>query len=77
MLRVSNLDESIKYYEQCLGMKLIRKRENPGADDPTLSAAAASFSFMRLWSLLPPIMLHFAVRSTFFFAVPCHASLIS
>ena len=31
MLRVSNLEASIKYYEECLGMKLIRTRENPGA----------------------------------------------
>jgi Glyoxalase/Bleomycin resistance protein/Dioxygenase superfamily len=31
MLRVSNLDKSIEYYETCLGMQLLRKRENPGA----------------------------------------------
>ena len=31
MLRVSNLDKSIEYYEKCLGMTLLRKRENPGA----------------------------------------------
>lgn len=30
MLRVSDLDKSIKYYEECIGMKLLRKRENPG-----------------------------------------------
>jgi hypothetical protein len=35
MLRVSNLDKSIKYYEDCLGMKLLRKRENPGARPKT------------------------------------------
>lgn len=29
MLRVSDLDKSIKYYEECLGMKLLRKRDNP------------------------------------------------
>jgi len=28
-LRVKNLDESIKYYTECLGMKLLRTRENP------------------------------------------------
>lgn len=31
MLRVSDLEKSIKYYEDCIGMKLLRKRENPGA----------------------------------------------
>jgi lactoylglutathione lyase len=30
MLRVSDLDKSIAYYENCLGMQLIRKRDNPG-----------------------------------------------
>ena len=34
MLRVSNLEASIKYYEECLGMKLLRTRENPGATLP-------------------------------------------
>lgn len=29
MLRVSDLDASIKYYTECLGMKLIRTRDNP------------------------------------------------
>lgn len=29
MLRVSNLDASIKYYTECLGMKLLRTRDNP------------------------------------------------
>lgn len=31
MLRVSDLDKSIAYYENCLGLTLLRKRENPGA----------------------------------------------
>jgi catechol 2,3-dioxygenase-like lactoylglutathione lyase family enzyme len=31
MLRVTDLEKSIKYYEDCIGMKLLRKRENPGA----------------------------------------------
>ena len=31
MLRVSDLDKSIAYYENCLGLKLLRKRDNPGA----------------------------------------------
>lgn len=30
MLRVTDLDASIKYYTECLGMTLIRKRENEG-----------------------------------------------
>lgn len=29
MLRVSNLEKSVEYYEKCLGMKLLRTRENP------------------------------------------------
>ena len=29
MLRVTDLDKSIKYYTECLGMRLLRKRENP------------------------------------------------
>ncbi|KAK9824398.1 hypothetical protein WJX72_010013 [[Myrmecia] bisecta] len=29
MLRVTNLEKSIQYYTECLGMKLLRKRENP------------------------------------------------
>ena len=29
MLRVGDLDRSIKFYQQVLGMNLIRKRENP------------------------------------------------
>ncbi len=30
MLRVSNLERSIAYYRDCLGMKLLRTRDNPG-----------------------------------------------
>jgi lactoylglutathione lyase len=29
MLRVSNLEESIKYYTECLGCTLLRTRDNP------------------------------------------------
>ena len=29
MLRVTDLERSIKYYTECLGMKLLRTRENP------------------------------------------------
>jgi len=31
MLRVSDLEASIRYYTECIGMTLLRKRENPGA----------------------------------------------
>lgn len=31
MLRVSDLEKSIAYYRDCLGMKLLRTRDNPGA----------------------------------------------
>jgi lactoylglutathione lyase len=30
MLRVTDLDKSIQYYEKCLGMQLLRKRDNAG-----------------------------------------------
>jgi catechol 2,3-dioxygenase-like lactoylglutathione lyase family enzyme len=30
MLRVTDLDKSIEYYEKCLGMQLLRKRDNAG-----------------------------------------------
>ena len=43
MLRVSNLDKSIEYYEKCLGMKLLRKRENPGAPCTRLSSNSLSW----------------------------------
>lgn len=29
MLRVTDLDRSIQYYTEALGMKLLRKRDNP------------------------------------------------
>ena len=29
MLRVTDLEKSIKYYTECLGMQLLRTRENP------------------------------------------------
>ena len=32
MLRVSNLDKSIEYYEKCLGMQCLRKRDNEGVN---------------------------------------------
>jgi lactoylglutathione lyase len=37
MLRVMDLDKSIKYYEDCLGMQLLRKRDNPGVHQAPVS----------------------------------------
>ncbi len=32
MLRVGNLDQSLKFYCECLGMKLLRKKDYPGGE---------------------------------------------
>jgi catechol 2,3-dioxygenase-like lactoylglutathione lyase family enzyme len=37
MIRVNNLDESLRFYCDVLGMKLIRKRDYPSASSPSLS----------------------------------------
>lgn len=31
MLRVTDLDKSIEYYEKCLGMQCLRRKDNEGA----------------------------------------------
>jgi hypothetical protein len=59
MLRVSNLEESIKYYEQCLGMQLIRKRENPGATGlPPSHACLISFTHQVHVFYMNPFLAH-------------------
>ncbi len=37
MLRVGNLEESLKFYCDVLGMKLIRQKDYPGGDLPSPS----------------------------------------
>jgi hypothetical protein len=48
MLRVSNLEKSIEYYEKCLGMTLLRKRENPGVP-PSFPWLEAGPVFLICW----------------------------
>lgn len=49
MLRVSDLERSIAYYRDCLGMKLLRTRDNPGA-----FFATSTCSCINLPHCLPP-----------------------
>ena len=41
MIRVNDLEESIKFYTEVLGMKLLRKKEYP--------EGKFSLSFFRIW----------------------------
>lgn len=58
MLRVSDLEKSIKYYEDCIGMQLLRKRENPGAATAPPSSQSTGCNSQEGTSELPTVAAH-------------------
>jgi len=50
MIRVNNLDESIKFYCDVLGMKLLRKSEYPSGKFTLALSVTATKAITRSWN---------------------------
>ena len=50
MLRVGNLEQSLNFYTEVLGMKLLRQKDIPKADSRSPSWATAKKSDSTVWN---------------------------